>query len=417
MRGDIKKFIEECDVCQRNKYSTLSPAGLLQPLPIPCQVWQDIAMDFIGGLPRVRGKDTIFVVIDRLTKYAHFFPLGHPYTAREVAALFVKEVVKLHGFPSTIISDRDAIFLSSFWREIFKLAGTTLKHSTSYHPQTDGQTEVANRCLETYLRCFVGPKPKTWLNWLHWAEFWFNSNYNVSAGMTPFQALYGRDPPLLIKGCTIPSKLDDVNQLVQQRDDLLAELKQNLLKAQDQMRAQANKHRRLVQFDVGEWVFLKLQPYKLKSLADRPYAKLAPKYYGPFQILSRVGEVAYKLDLPSESKVHPVFHVALLKKALKPQHFPQTLPPMLTEEFELEVQPEEILQWRTDVGGNMEVLVKWVNLPPCDNSWESASKMLEVFPSFPLEDKVVLLGGSIDRIANKARPPIRKVYERRNRAT
>lgn len=286
MRGDIKKFIEECDVCQRNKYSTLSPAGLLQPLPIPCQVWQDISMDFVAGLPRVRGKDTIFVVIDRLTKYAHFFPLGHPYNAKEVAALFVKKVVKLHGFPSTIISDKDAIFLSSFWREMFKLARTSPKHSTSYHPQTDGQTEVANRCLETYLRCFAGPKPKTWLNWLHWAEFWFNSNYNIFAGMTPFKPLYGRDPPLLIKSCTIPSKLDDVNQLAQQRDDLLAELRQKLLKSQDQMRTQANKHRRLVNFAVGEWVFLKLQPYKLKSLAPRPYAKLAPRYYGSFQILS-----------------------------------------------------------------------------------------------------------------------------------
>lgn len=211
--------------------------------------------------------------------------------------------------------------------------------------------------------------------------------------MTPFKALYGRDPPLLIKSCTIPSKLDDVNQLAQQRDDLLAELRQNLLKSQDQKRTQANKHRWLVNFAVGEWVFLKLQPYKLKSLAPRPYAKLAPRYYGPFQILSRVGEVAYKLDLPLEAKIHLVFHVSLLKKALKPQHSPQTLPPMLTEELELVVQPEDILQLRTNVGGNMEVLVKWAHLPSCNNSWERASKMLEVFPSFPLEDKVVLLGG------------------------
>lgn len=237
MRSDIKKFVEQCEVCQRSKYSTLTPAGLLQPLPIPQQVWMDISLDFIGALPRIRGKDTILVVVvDRLSKYAHFFVLGHPYSAMEVATVFVKEVVKLHGFPTTIVSDRDPLFMSQFWRELFKLAGTQLKMSTSYHPQSDGQTEVTNRCLETYLRCFVGPKPKKWLDWLHWAEFWFNSNYNMSAGMTPFRALYGRDPPILLKAGAIPSKIEDINQMLLQRHVILDELKANLSKAQNQMK-------------------------------------------------------------------------------------------------------------------------------------------------------------------------------------
>jgi len=170
MKRDIKQFVAECEVCQRQKGETVASPGYLQPLAIPTETWLDVSMDFIEGLPSSQGKTTILVVVDRLTKYAHFCPVAHPYTASTIAQLFVDNIVKLHGVPQSIVSDRDKIFTSHFWKELFRLQGTQLKMSTSYHPQTDGQTEVVNRCLENYLRCFTGDKPKEWVKWLPWAN-------------------------------------------------------------------------------------------------------------------------------------------------------------------------------------------------------------------------------------------------------
>ena len=152
--------------------------------------------------------------------------------------------------------------------------------------------------MNTYLRCFAGLRPKTWPQWLNWAEYWYNTNYHASTKTTPFHALYGREPPSLLKGNSTPSSVEEVNQLVQERDMMLAEIREQLLKAQNRMQSQADKHRRELELEVGEKVFLKIQPYKLKSLAKRQNQKLSPRYYGPFEVLEKVGSVGYKLLLP-----------------------------------------------------------------------------------------------------------------------
>jgi len=342
----VKEYVASCDVCQRVKSDTLSLAGLLQPLPVPCQVWDDITMDFIEGLPQSGRKNTIFVVVDRLSKSAHFLALAHPYTAKMVAEKFVEGVVKLHGMPRSIISDRDPIFISHFWREFFKLSGTKLKMSSAYHPQTDGQSEVVNRCVEQYLWCFVHQQPTKWNSLLPWAEFWYNTTYHASTGMTPFQALYGRLPPTIPHYHIGMSLVNEVDQQLASRDELLSLLKANLHAASNRMQQLANSKRRDVEFQVGDWVFLKLHPYRQQSVVKRVCKKLASRYYGPYQIEERIGTVAYRLKLPTQASIHPVFHVSLLKKKIGDKAVDTIdLPPMTAVSPDIAAAHKNILDY------------------------------------------------------------------------
>jgi len=297
-----------------------------------------------------------------MTKYAHFFALSHPFTAKVVATLFIKVVLRLHGFPSSVVFERDKVFMSVFWSELFKQAGTSLTMSSAYHPQTDGQTEAVNKCLETYLRCLTGSKPKQWPKWLAWAEFWYNTNYHGSIKMTPFKALYGREPPPLLKG-RMESMVEDVKLLMEDRNQMLEELQFQMNRAQNRMQQVADKKRREVIFDIGDLVYLKIHPYRMKSLATRVNQKLSARFYDPFEVVERIGEVAYRLKLPQSAKIHLMFHVSLLKKSIGPSLSPQPLPTTLTEDNELVVQLEEIKDSRYNKKRELEVLVKWQHLP------------------------------------------------------
>jgi len=156
----VKEYIRACSICQQVRYNNQPPAGLLQPLPIPNQIWQNIAMDFITSLPLSHGYSVILVIIDCLSKFAHFLPLTTDFSTPKVADVFIKEIVSIHGLSQTIVSDCDKVFTSKFWEQICARKGIKLARNSAYHPQSDGQTEVLNRCLETYLNCYTQAKPK-----------------------------------------------------------------------------------------------------------------------------------------------------------------------------------------------------------------------------------------------------------------
>lgn len=202
------------------------------------------------------------VVVDRLSKYAHFSALPATFTAETVADTFIKDIVRLHGIPSGIVSDRGSVFLSAFWREFFHRQGTTLSYSTAYHPQSDGQTEVINRILEDYLRCYVTESHKDWLQYLPWAELHYNTALHSGLGMSPFEAVYGRSPPVLLDFIETDATTTPASAILMDRTTIINKLKHNLERAKNRMTMYANRHRTDVEFTVGDWVFVKLVPYR-----------------------------------------------------------------------------------------------------------------------------------------------------------
>ena len=396
LKTSVQQFIHSCATCQQAKPDRSKYPGLLQPLEVPTMAWQSVSMDFIEGLPASGGKNCILVIVDRFSKYSHFIPLAHPFTAITVAKAFLNTVYRLHGLPTSIVSDRDRVFTSRLWQELFRLFGVTLKMSSAYHPQTDGQTERVNQCLETFLRCFVSASPSKWIDWIYLAEYWYNTSWHSSLGHSPFYILYGHNPRHfgLTAADVVPSV--SLDEWLANKSLMTNLIQQHLARAQKRMKTQADKGRSERQFAVGDWVYLKLQPYVQASLAPRSNQKLAFKFFGPFQVISRIGAVAYKLQLPSSSTIHPIFHVSQLKAAIPADHSVSSLPQAL-EGHQI---PVKVLQRRVRTSDNSvvpQVLIQWSNLPRSLATWEDQEALQQRFPHAPAWGQAVSLrGGNVN---------------------
>lgn len=299
------------------------------------------------------------VVVDKFSKFSHFIALKHPFSTLVVAKHFMQHIYKLHGMPEAIVSDRDRIFTSQLWQALFKLADVKLHMSSSYHPKTDGQTERVNQCMETFLRCFVNACPSKWIDWLYLAKFWYNSCKHEALGLSPFEVLYGYSPKPFGLNAVDNSQNPSLDEWLQDKAVITTLVRQHLHRAQLRMKAQANKNMPERVFAVGDQVYLRLQPYIQSSLAPRSNQKLAFRYFGPFTVLNKVGSVAYKLDLPASSKIHPIFHVSQLKKAISPTVTVAQLPQSLEG---LQV-PDKILQRRLNFAGLSQLLIQWSGIP------------------------------------------------------
>ncbi|CAN6700753.1 unnamed protein product [Malus baccata var. baccata] len=328
MKREIAEYVSRCAICQQVKTERKKPFGLMQPLPQ--WKWENITMDFVYKLPRTQnGYDGIWVVVDLLTKSAHFIPVREKYSLSRLAKLFISQIVKYHGVP---IAFQEAL-------------GTRLLYSTTYHPQSNGQSERTIHTLEDMLRSSVMQFGDSWHDCLDLMKFAYNNSYHSSIGMAPFKALYG-------KSCRTPLCWSEVIQ-------------SNMKAAQDRQKSLADKHATDRKYNEGDWVFVKLSPWKAVVQFGKR-GKLSPRYIGPCMITERVGKVAYRLELPPKlSKVHNVFHVSMLRHYVSdPSHVIPPQPLEINPDLTYDEEPVTLLDWKDNELRNKAIrLVKvlWRN--------------------------------------------------------
>ena len=385
MKRDVSEFVTKCLVCQRVKAEHQVPSGLLQPIRIPEWKWDRITMDFVVGLPVTgRKHDSVWVVVDRLTKSAHFLPVRTDYSLDKLAELYIKEIVRLHGIPVSIISDRDPRFTSRFWGKLQEAMGTRLNFSTAFHPQTDGQSERVIQILEDMLRSCAIDYEGSWDRHIPLVEFVYNNSFQSSIGMAPYEALYGRK-------CRTPLCWTELSErkvigpdLIRETEEKVKMIREKLKVATDRQKSYTDMKRKDIRYEVGEKVFLKVSPWK-KVMRFGKKGKLSPRFIGPYEVIEKVGPVAYRLALPPDlEKIHNVFHVSMLRRYRSdPTHIVSSDTIELRPDLTYEEEPVEILAHEVKELRNKKIpLVKvlWRNHKTEEATWESEETMRQQYP-------------------------------------
>ncbi|KAK3510289.1 hypothetical protein QTP70_033153 [Hemibagrus guttatus] len=378
MATEVKRYVQGCRECAMAKTPRHLPSGKLLPLPVPNRPWSHLGVDFITDLPASGGYTCILVIVDRFSKSCRLIPLPRPPTALETAAYLFNHVFRYYGLPEDIVSDRGPQFTSRVWRAVCKRLGVTVSLSLGYHPQTNGQTERKIQEVGRFLRTFCHSHQESWNQFLGWAEYAQNSLRQSTTGLTPFQCVLGYQPPLFPWDGE-PSDIPAVDYWFRERERVWGEAHQQLQRAVRRRRTTADLRRsQAPDYQPGQKVWLSTRDIKLRL----PCRKLSPRFIGPFTIVRKINPVTYRLQLPPEYRIHPAFHVSLLKP-----HHPSVSPstgPGAVEEPPLPLLIDdgpaylvkEVLDSRRR-GGRLEYLVDWEGYGPEERSWVPRDDILD----------------------------------------